>query len=62
MVKNCRDLSYVKRLEKLSLLSLARQRLGGDLMVAHNMSDGFFDFTIEEFFTRLLCSFTDVSG
>ncbi len=45
-------LSYEERLEKQSLFSLTRQRLEGDLILAHNLSNGSFDPTIEEFFTR----------
>ncbi len=56
MVKGCRGLSYDERLEKLSLFSLARRRLRGDLILAYNLSNGSFDLPVEEFFTRPPCS------
>ncbi len=56
LVKGCRGLPYEERLEELSSFFFARRRLICEFILAYELSKGFFDISLEVFFTRPPCS------
>ncbi len=50
MVKGLRDLPYEGRLRRLTLFSIERRLLRGDLILAYNMFQGRLDMPLEELF------------